>query len=363
MNKQFVKNVYEKTPRGIKKLFSRTIRNLLINNKVFKKQYDLLVRAEQMTSSEVDTIQQQELKKICIYAYENCDFYKNEFDKNGFNPYDFTVDDFICKVPIIDKDIVLNNIEGINSPVIDDSYEAVTGGSSGKRLVVNTTMECLYKEYAFVYHHYTKFTKPYDYKRSSLAYIGGYGDTLISENPLYAMRIYNSMARKLAAARKSEHVFEGLERLADGDRLGRHAQVLRQFQRVVAGMAAGIRPGQQHAVHMVGPESIDAHDGHDAGVDAPGKPHERLQEARAFRVFLQRLHTEAVPVFRLHTRACPTNSTEWRGCARRAIRPRLPPRRPWWRRWGRWARAGSAGARPLRTRRGRSRTRASCPPC
>ena len=158
MNKQFVKNVYEKTPRGIKKLFSRTIRNRLINNKVFKKQYDLLVRAEQMTSSEVDTIQQQELKEICIYAYENCDFYKNEFDKNGFNPYDFTVDDFICKVPIIDKDIVLNNIEGINSPVIDDSYEAVTGGSSGKRLVVNTTMECLYKEYAFVYHHYTKFT-------------------------------------------------------------------------------------------------------------------------------------------------------------------------------------------------------------
>lgn len=98
MNKQFVKNVYEKTPRGIKKLFSRTIRNRLINNKVFKKQYDLLVRAEQMTSSEVDTIQQQELKEICIYAYENCDFYKNEFDKNGFNPYDFTVDDFICKV-------------------------------------------------------------------------------------------------------------------------------------------------------------------------------------------------------------------------------------------------------------------------
>ena len=58
---------------------------------------------------------------------------------------------------------------------------------------MNTTMECLYKEYAFVYHHYTKFTKSYDYKRSSLAYIGGYGDTLISENPLYAMRIYNSM--------------------------------------------------------------------------------------------------------------------------------------------------------------------------
>ncbi len=36
-----------------------------------------------------------------------------KFDKNGFNPYDFTVDDFICKVPIIDKDIVLNNIDGI----------------------------------------------------------------------------------------------------------------------------------------------------------------------------------------------------------------------------------------------------------
>ena len=193
MNKQFVKNIYEKTPSGIKRLFSRTIRNRLINNKVFRKQYDLLVRAEQMTNSEVDTIQQQELKKICIYAYENCDFYKNEFDKNGFNPYDFTVDDFIGKVPIIDKNIVLNNIEGINSRAIDDSYEAVTGGSSGKRLVVNTTMECLYKEYAFVYHHYTKFTKSYDYKRSSLAYIGGYGDTLISENPLYAMRIYNSM--------------------------------------------------------------------------------------------------------------------------------------------------------------------------
>ena len=48
MNKQFVKNIYEKTPSGIKRLFSRTIRNRLINNKVFRKQYDLLVRAEQM---------------------------------------------------------------------------------------------------------------------------------------------------------------------------------------------------------------------------------------------------------------------------------------------------------------------------
>lgn len=68
MNKQFVKNIYEKTPSGIKRLFSRTIRNRLINNKVFRKQYDLLVRAEQMTNYEVDTIQQQELKNmhLCV---------------------------------------------------------------------------------------------------------------------------------------------------------------------------------------------------------------------------------------------------------------------------------------------------------
>ena len=76
MNKQFVKNIYEKTPSGIKRLFSRTIRNRLINNKVFRKQYDLLVRAEQMTNSEVDTIQQQELKKYASMRMKTAIFIK-----------------------------------------------------------------------------------------------------------------------------------------------------------------------------------------------------------------------------------------------------------------------------------------------
>ena len=191
MNSAKLKVLYEKLPGGIKVSFSPIIRRGMIKNKIFREQYEELMKADALSEEERQKMQFAKLKELCIYVYENTTYYKNIFDEAGFNPYGFSsFVEFTDKVPILEKVDVLENYDGINVASITGDYPASTGGSSGTRLVVNNSKECFYKENAFLCHHYLKIG--YDYQSSKVAYFGGMGDTLTSASPLYNMMRYNS---------------------------------------------------------------------------------------------------------------------------------------------------------------------------
>ena len=74
--------------------------------------------------------------------------------------------------------------------------------------------------------------------------------------------------RQPPAARVGEHRGERLIGLLDRDGARLDAQVARQLLGVGDGVVGGIRARQQHAVHVIGSERIDAHRGDQARIDA-----------------------------------------------------------------------------------------------
>lgn len=191
MNSARLKKLYEKIPESFKLVFSPLIRRGLIGNRIFLEQYKELETAETMDADALLELQFNKLKELCVFAYENTMYYRDVFDKVHFDPYNFkTIQEFTSKVPVLTKDTVLEHYDEINVQNITGDYPASTGGSTGKRLVVNNSQECFYKENAFACHHYKKIG--YDYKKSKVAYVGGLGKTLVSASPLYNMMRYNS---------------------------------------------------------------------------------------------------------------------------------------------------------------------------
>ena len=188
MNAKLVKNVYNNLlPDFIKEAMGGVIRKKLIANKTFLDTYGELVKAEKWSDEKLKERQLKLLKETCISAYENIPFYKKEFDEVGFNPYTFTsFDEFSSKVPMIDKETVIQHMEELQNPNITDDYPATTGGSSGTRLQVNNAWSTFYKENAFHFHFMS--LHGYDYKKSKVLLLAGEeSETLTSTSPLYNM--------------------------------------------------------------------------------------------------------------------------------------------------------------------------------
>ena len=187
MNAKIAKEMYNSLPEFVKSVVAKPIRNKLIKNQVFLDTYAELVDAEKWSDDLIMTKQFELLKRTCIEAYENIPFYKKEFDEVGFDPYHFSsFEEFTSKVPTINKEIVLQNMDSLQNPNISDDYPATTGGSSGTRLQVNNAWSTFYKENAFHFHFMSIYG--YDFKKSKVLLLAGEeSESLTSSSPLYNM--------------------------------------------------------------------------------------------------------------------------------------------------------------------------------
>jgi len=188
MNAKIAKNLYNNyLPECMKGFIGGFIRKKLIENRQFLETYEEQVNAERWSKKKVEEEQFKRLKETCIYAYENVPFYKKEFDEVGFDPYKFgSLEEFTSKVPLIDKEIVLQNMEEMQNPNISNDYPATTGGSSGTRLQVNNAWSTFYKENAFHFHFMS--LHGYDFKKHKVLLLAGEeSESLTSMSPLYNM--------------------------------------------------------------------------------------------------------------------------------------------------------------------------------
>ena len=171
MRGKLLKSLNESTPDSIKKVFSKIIRGKVINNKTFKttlneiKEFDSLDKVSQ-NKKHID-----KLRKTLIYAYENTTYYKHVFDEINLNPYNFNDINDMKKIPVIDKNFVLENFDEIISKEDIDHYVAYTGGSTGKPLKILLDTDSIYKEKAYVYNYWSKYG--YDYKKSKMITLRG----------------------------------------------------------------------------------------------------------------------------------------------------------------------------------------------
>ena len=88
---------------------------------------------DNLDRTELAERQASRLKCILIHAYENTAYYRNLFDKVGFNPHEIVHTSEIRKLPLLTKDIVRRHFNDLTAHNIRRELitEASTGGSTG----------------------------------------------------------------------------------------------------------------------------------------------------------------------------------------------------------------------------------------
>lgn len=181
-----LKKVNEKMPYWMKKPFSKIIRNKLISNPIFLAQYRDLNYWDELSSVEQQKRQLQLLRECIEHAYSHTVYYRHLFDQIGFKPDQVeSIEDLKC-VPVLTKETIKTNYADLQADDVNNSYLVTTGGTTGEPTKVQMAKDAIYKEWAFVYHYWSKFG--YDYSESKLATFRGVDlNGKISEiNPLYA---------------------------------------------------------------------------------------------------------------------------------------------------------------------------------
>ena len=180
-----IKKINEKTPYCIKSPFSKLIRKQLIGNTVFQETYHLLLDADKMSAEDRKAIQLSRLRNALTHAYEHTVYYRNLFNACGFDPNRIEVIEDLNKLPILRKDTLKSNLNDFLADDIDDFYLVTTGGTSGEPVKIQMEKEAIYREWAFIYHFWSRFG--YDYHISKLATFRGVdmGNRISDINPLY----------------------------------------------------------------------------------------------------------------------------------------------------------------------------------
>ena len=153
-----LKNLYEKTPKGIKYAFSPIFIRSMVKNKVFKKTWKELDEFEKLTPKGKKDYQIKKLMELLQYSYENVPYYKKLFDENGFDPATLKSLDDIKKLPVLDKNTAINAGDDLYSKdTALKFYKTVTGGSSGRALTVLLDKDSIYEERAIITHYLSQF--------------------------------------------------------------------------------------------------------------------------------------------------------------------------------------------------------------
>lgn len=191
MKGKLLKKLNESTPDSLKKIFSKQIRNKVINNEEFKNTLQEIRKFESLDYISQKNMHIEKLRETLIYAYENTVYYKKIFDEIALDPYKFNSIDDMKKIPTIDKQFVLDNFNDIISKQEIDHYIAYTGGSTGKPLKILLDTASIYKEKAFVYNYWGKYG--YDYTKSRMITLRGleFKNKIYKYNPIDNQVILN----------------------------------------------------------------------------------------------------------------------------------------------------------------------------
>lgn len=177
-----LKKLNEKIPDWMKMPFAPLIRYQLIHNRTFINQYHELEKSNKLTEHE----QVNMAKKCLINAYEHTLYYHRMFDEIEFDPYGFCSIKELEKIPVLTKEVLQKEYNNLSADNVTNYYEVSTGGTSGKPIKILMDKQAIYKEWAFVYHYWSKYG--YDFNSSRLATLRGvdFNGKKYKYNPLYA---------------------------------------------------------------------------------------------------------------------------------------------------------------------------------
>ncbi len=133
------KNLWEASPGWIKKSVGKVIglfpAETILGNQ-FRQNLRFAHTTEKWPTSQTKSYQLQRLQNVLQLAYEKTSYYREQFDKIGFRPENFTSLEDMAGLPFIDKSIVIEHLDRMmTKPKKSAGIDYVaTGGSSGNQL-------------------------------------------------------------------------------------------------------------------------------------------------------------------------------------------------------------------------------------
>lgn len=124
----------------------------------FNSYYNSLKKTEWLSKEQISKYQNDKVKEIIKYSYENVPYYRSLFSENHIHPDDIkTVDDLI-KIPILEKEMVRNNLHTLQSTNYNQKVvHSHTSGSTGKSLQFLMPKDAIQYRWALWFRHKSRF--------------------------------------------------------------------------------------------------------------------------------------------------------------------------------------------------------------
>ncbi|MCH8852240.1 MAG: asparagine synthase (glutamine-hydrolyzing) [Planctomycetes bacterium] len=131
--------LWEATPRALRGAVGRTLTLLppsLLWGKQFRRCLNFVEKAQWWSADEANALQLREVRRICQLAYTRTPYYRRAFREIGFDPHDLKSTDDLTGLPLIDRDVVRENLHQMCTvPPASRGVDYVsTGGSGGAPL-------------------------------------------------------------------------------------------------------------------------------------------------------------------------------------------------------------------------------------
>lgn len=133
--------------------------------KIYSKRRKDIALVNEMSSEEKKEFVFNRLKRLCIYAYSNIEFYRDHYIDNNFDPKILRSFEDLIMIPIVTKSILNRYCLEKRSNASVKSYIVNTGGTSGTPFSFNIQPDSMGHEWAHMHNIWDKFDyQPHAFK-------------------------------------------------------------------------------------------------------------------------------------------------------------------------------------------------------
>ena len=169
MANSLLEKIYNSAPDAVKKVYSFVPFPLRMG-KAYRNAIAHLDKAQNWTKEQADEYQLGLMRDLLIHAENNVPYYKKLFKDVSFNPKHIKDISQIEELPLLSKNDVSDNFENLKSCDCNkiNSYEGLTGGTTGRPLRLLFSTESYFLEWAFLHAIWRRVGYTPDKRRISL---------------------------------------------------------------------------------------------------------------------------------------------------------------------------------------------------
>ena len=106
MNGRRMKLIVKDAVRWVYHRLPDSVKHSSAYMKTYREFTDLLNRSKDMSREELTEYQNEKLREIVCYAYENVPYYKDLFDEKGIDPASIRTAEDLPRIPVLTKEII-----------------------------------------------------------------------------------------------------------------------------------------------------------------------------------------------------------------------------------------------------------------